>query len=283
MSAKTWQNPPFEFIEQLPLAAYACDASGRIIWFNTRATELWGRSPKIGDNGELNCGFDGSTAEVLRTGMPLRGVESRVERPDGTNIWAVVYIAPIHDEDGNLAGAINCFHERVAEALDARAGDWVQSRDARLVATYEHVGAGIVEVDQDGRILRVNQQLCALTGYSAAELLGRTIFQETLPEDVDADQQQFQRQLTGEIDRYSIEKRIYRKTGEHFWAEVASSSVRDAAGKFLYAVRVQHDISNRKLAEEELARRMDEQAALFQFSERIQDITEIREIYDAVA
>ena len=281
MSAKTWQNPPFEFIEQLPLAAYACDASGRIIWFNTRATELWGRSPKIGDNGELNCGFDGSTAEVLRTGMPLRGVESRVERPDGTNIWAVVYIAPIHDEDGNLAGAINCFHERVAEALDARPGDWVQSRDARLVATYEHVGAGIVEVDQDGRILRVNQQLCALTGYSAAELLGRTIFQETLPEDVDADQQQFQRQLTGEIDRYSIEKRIYRKTGEHFWAEVASSSVRDAAGKFLYAVRVQHDISNRKLAEEELARRMDEQAALFQFSERIQDITEIREIYDA--
>ena len=71
---------------------------------------------------------------------------------------------------------------------------WLFPRDERLAATYEHVGAGIVEVDGDGRMLRVNQQLCRLTGYSPHELLGRTIFQETLPDDVDADLQQFKRQ-----------------------------------------------------------------------------------------
>lgn len=158
--------------------------------------------------------------------------------------------------------------------------DWIQTRDSRLAATYEHVGAGIVEVDEDGRMLRVNQRLCLLTGYSAPELLGRTIFQETLPEDADADREQFRRQLAGEIDRYTIEKRIYRKNGEHFWAEVASSSVRDAAGKFLYAVRVQHDITARKRAEHELARRTDEQAALFQFSERLQRVADRREIHE---
>jgi PAS domain S-box-containing protein len=129
-------------------------------------------------------------------------------------------------------------------------------------------------------MLRVNQRLCLLTGYSAPELLGRTIFQETLPEDADADREQFRRQLAGEIDRYTIEKRIYRKNGEHFWAEVASSSVRDAAGKFLYAVRVQHDITARKRAEHELARRMDEQTALFQFSERLQRVADRREIHE---
>ena len=46
--------------------------------------------------------------------------------------------------------------------------------DAGLAATYEHVGAGIVEVDENGRMLRVNQQLCELTGYSSAQLLGWT-------------------------------------------------------------------------------------------------------------
>jgi PAS domain S-box-containing protein len=136
-------------------------------------------------------------------------------------------------------------------------------------------------------MLRVNQQLCRLTGYSAPELLGRTIFQETLPEDVDGDLQQFKRQLAGEIDRYSIEKRIYRNNGEYFWAEVTSSSVRDAAGRFLYAVRVQHDITGRKIAEQALARRMDEQAALFEFSERLQHVTSLQEVYnvalDAIA
>jgi PAS domain S-box-containing protein len=162
----------------------------------------------------------------------------------------------------------------------ARAERSVLTHDERLAATYEHVGAGIIEVDGDGRMLRVNQQLCQLTGHSAQELVGRTIFQETLPEDLDADLQQFRRQLAGEIDGYSIEKRINRKNGDHFWAEVTSSSVRDAEGRFLYAVRVQHDITSRKFAEQALARRMDEQAALFEFSDRLQHVSSFQQVYD---
>jgi PAS domain S-box-containing protein len=298
LASVTWRNPSAAFVEQLPIAIYACDARGRILWFNSRAAELWGRTPRIGDDSELFCGsyrlfFDGKLisreetpmAEVLRTGIPVRSVEGRVERPDGSHIWAVVHISPVLDEDGNVEGAINCFHERVGggrlEITDARAQDWLRTRDDRLAATYEHVGAGIVEVDQDGRMLRVNQQLCLLTGYSASELLGRTIFQETLPEDVSEDRDQFRRQLAGELERYTIEKRIYRKDGGHIWASVTSSSVRDAAGKFLYAVRVQHDITDRKRTEQMLARRMEEQAALFAFSERLQHCASAAQVYDA--
>ncbi|HEU0084070.1 MAG TPA: PAS domain S-box protein [Bradyrhizobium sp.] len=155
-----------------------------------------------------------------------------------------------------------------------------RARDARLAATWEHVGAGIVEVDGAGCMLRVNQKICELTGYSAADLLGRTIFQLTLPDDVDEDRVQFERQRNGEIERYAVEKRIACKNGDHFWAEVASSGVRDADGKFLYAVRVQHDITSRKHAEQELARRMAEQAALFEFSERLQHVTGVQEVYE---
>jgi GAF domain-containing protein len=62
---------------------------------------------------------------------------------------------------------------------------------------------------------------------------------------------------------------------------VTSSSVRDASGNFLYAVRVQHDISARKQAEQALARRSEEQAALFHFSERLQYATSLPDVYDA--
>jgi PAS domain S-box-containing protein len=150
----------------------------------------------------------------------------------------------------------------------------------RRAASYEHVGAGIVEIDQDGRILRVNQYSCELTGYSAPELLGRSIFEETHPDDVEHDRAQFNRQLAGEIDRYTLEKRLRMRSGDFYWAEVTSSSVRDAEGKFLYAVRVQHDITARKEAEFALARRMDEQAALFQFSECLQHVVSVEEIYE---
>ena len=170
-------------------------------------------------------------------------------------------------------------HERPAADLPGL--QLLAPGEARLAAIYEYVGAGIVEVDHEGRIVRVNRQLCQLTGYSATELLGRTIFQETLPEDVDNDLKLFRGQLAGETDRYTVEKRILRRDGTHFWAEVTSSSILDGAGRFLYAVRVQHDITGRKTAELALARRMDEQAALFEFSERLQYVTSAPQLHEA--
>jgi PAS domain S-box-containing protein len=150
----------------------------------------------------------------------------------------------------------------------------------RRAANYEHIGAGVVEIDQDGRVLRANQYSCELTGYSAAELLGRSLFEETHPDDFEEDRAQFNRQLAGEIDRYTLEKRLRKSSGEFFWAQVTSTSVRGADGRFLYAVRVQHDISVRKEAEFALARRMEEQSALFQFSECLQHVVSVEEIYD---
>ncbi|KRR22259.1 PAS domain S-box protein [Bradyrhizobium retamae] len=156
-----------------------------------------------------------------------------------------------------------------------------QAHEDRLAITYEHVGVGIVEIDEAGRMLRVNQRLCELMGHEAADLLGRSIFDETSPHDVAHDLAQFRRQITGDIDRYTIEKRIVRKDGSSFWAEVTSVSVRDASGNFLYAVRVQHDISARKETEFALARRSEEQGALFEFSENLQRATSFSDVYDA--
>ncbi|MGY2906533.1 PAS domain S-box-containing protein [Bradyrhizobium sp. URHC0002] len=159
--------------------------------------------------------------------------------------------------------------------------EWLRAHEESLAATYDNVGVGIAEIDQAGRMLRVNQKVCELTGRGAADLLGRSIFDETSPQDVAQDLAEFRRQIAGEIDRYTIEKRLARKDGSYLWVEVTSSSVRDASGNFLYAVRVQHDISARKKAEQALARRSEEQAALFQFSERLQYATSLPGVYDA--
>jgi PAS domain S-box-containing protein len=289
-TATTLQASP-EFLELLPLAIYACDAKGRLLWFNARAAELWGRTPLIGDDSERFCGsyrlhFAGRQiardetpmASVLRTGIPLRGVEGEVERPDGTRIWCMVHIEPVEDEDGTIVGAINCFHETTA-LHDAT--ELLRQQDARLAATYERAGIGIAEVDAHGTLLRVNARLCELTGLSPEQLQGRTIFEETFVEDVERDRQQFRRQVAGEIDRYTIEKRIRRCDGTYVWTSITSSSVCDAQGRFLYAVRVQHDMDDRKRAEDALARRMQEQAALYDFTECLQHARSFEDVYKA--
>src|SRR3954471_9351093 len=86
---------------------------------------------------------------------------------------------------------------RARGAAEPNAQQWLRARDARLAATWEHVGAGIVEVDSDGRMLRVNQKICELTGYSAGEMLGRTIFDMTVAEDAEEDRAQLARQRDG--------------------------------------------------------------------------------------
>jgi PAS domain S-box-containing protein len=106
-------------------------------------------------------------------------------------------------------------------------------------------------VDADGRLLRANAQACRLLGFSPDEARGCSIFDETTDERGQADRQQFQRQVAGESDRYTVEKRIHRKDGSSIWASITSSSIRDSDGRFLYAIRTQEDICERKQREEE--------------------------------
>lgn len=153
------------------------------------------------------------------------------------------------------------FEKRTRQGSPAagQSGDeWLRAAQDRLASTFELAGVGILEIDPTGEILRVNRRACDLMGYAADDLVGRSIFNETSPLDVAQDLQQFRRQVAGEIDRYTIEKRLMRKDGSCVWAEVTSSSVRDASGNFLYAVRVQYDITERRQAEARQRHLIDE-------------------------
>lgn len=151
--------------------------------------------------------------------------------------------------------------------------------DHSLTATFEQLGVGIAEVDAAGNLLRVNAYLCELLGYSAGELLGRSIFDPALAEVPETDRVEFGRQVRGEIYRYRIQKRLYRPDGSKLWISITSSSVRDEEGRFLYAVRIQEDITARKHAEDELARRMEEQTALYQFTDSLKNCASLVDIY----
>ena len=212
----------------------------------------------------------------LRRNEQIDQIPARLRAKDGS-IRDVLITATARLSDGEL---IDVRSITVDVTDRARSEELLRRHDERLSATYHHAGIGIVEVDAEGRLLRVNAQLAGLMGYSSEELVGRSIFDETVAEDVEGDYAQFKRQVAGDIDGYSVEKRIRRKDGGYFWAAIASSTVRDAQGRFLYAVRVQHDITDRKQAEEALARRAAEQEALYEFTERLQHAGSLTEIYE---
>jgi PAS domain S-box-containing protein len=124
---------------------------------------------------------------------------------------------------------------------------WRES-EQRLAATYAHAAIGIAEVDENGRLLRVNETTCAITGFGREELLRMSVFDVTHPDDRAPDEAQFHGQARGGSG-YAVEKRLVRRDGRVIWVDVRSSTVRDAAGRFLYGIRVVQDITERKDAE----------------------------------
>lgn len=252
-------------LDMLPIATFVCDAKGTILQYNRRATEIWGRAPAPGQtHAQFTQGMafraaDGTPqersvlAQVLATGAPVRDVERRIERPDGTGAIVSVTADPLRNAKGELVGAVNCFiditeRKRMDDALE-RSRQHALEQEQRLAATYEHIAIGISEVAPDGRFMRVNEATCAITGYSREELMAVRLFQHTHPDDVDFDREGFRKQVAGELEFYSVEKRLIRKDGRVVWLSVRSSPVRTADGQLLYVVRVVQDITERKAAE----------------------------------
>jgi PAS domain S-box-containing protein len=184
-------------------------------------------------------------ARVLRTGVGIRDLELMIERRDGSRARVLANIEPLFDENGRIVGAVNCMQDiTVAHRVEAA---WRES-EQRLAATYAHAAIGIAEVDENGRLLRVNETTCAITGYPREELLRMSIFDVTHPDDHHPDAEQFRAQAHGGSG-YTVEKRLIRRNGSVIWVDVRSSTVRDAAGRFLYGIRVVQDITERRNAE----------------------------------
>jgi two-component system, NarL family, sensor histidine kinase UhpB len=112
------------------------------------------------------------------------------------------------------------------------------------------VGAAVVSLAY--RFIRVNDALCRITGYSAEELLERGFPDITHPEDLEANIALARQLIAGEVDRYSMDKRYIRKTGEAVWVRLSVGLFRDKSGQPAWFLPVVEDISEQKQAESEL-------------------------------
>ncbi|MHC5544628.1 PAS domain S-box protein, partial [Singulisphaera rosea] len=122
-------------------------------------------------------------------------------------------------------------------------------------AFFESAAVGIGQSEPStGRILRANDRLCAITGYSRDELLSMSFREITHPEDRERDFEGFQRMVRGETSEYHIEKRYVRKDGSITWVNVSVTLVRDESGQPVRSVGVVLDVADRKQAEAALHR-----------------------------
>ncbi len=138
----------------------------------------------------------------------------------------------------------------VAERNRAEAA--LRDSEERFRGTFENAAVGIAHEDLNGRFLRVNDRFCAILGYPAVELVGKTLSEVTHPEDLAADLAQFGTLTRGESSSYTMEKRFVGKDGIAVWAGLTVSLQSDATREPRYCIKIVQDISERKRLEVEL-------------------------------
>ncbi len=204
--------------------------------------------------GDIRLNVDVPDLERLVTEVIDSVSPTQVEAQDKRGRWYSLRIRPYRTLDNKIDGAVLVLLD--VDSLK-RGEELLRASAERLRIVQEQAPVGIWEADLEGRFLRVNDTLCAITGYSRDELLSRRFQDITPTDDVERDADAYRR-LPGELGLATPREIRYRhKDGRTLWIELSTSLVHDAEGKPQFGVGIVQEVTERKRAE--LALRESEQ------------------------
>src|SRR3990172_5910275 len=111
---------------------------------------------------------------------------------------------------------------------------------------------GFVSVDMSGKILEFNRSYQKMTGYSHSELYSMTIWDLTPHRWHDMQKKIIQDQVLTKGHSEIFEKEYIKKDGSAFPIELRLYLIQDDEGKNIGTWSIVHDITKRKLTENEL-------------------------------
>ena len=221
-----------------PHPVLRASSDGTILYANTSSgplLRLWGTA--VGDRVPAEW-----SRRIART------LERRAHESIDVSCEDCIYsvnIVPVPE-----VGYVNLYGRNITERIQAEAE--LRQSEEQFRAMFEVASIGMAQADvRTGQWLRVNDKLCAITGYTAEELLRLRVSEITHPEDREQDWQAFERVVRGEAPDYRMEKRYVRKDGALVWVNVNMTVIRDADGQPLRTMATIEDITDRKRLEEE--------------------------------
>ncbi len=184
-------------------------------------------------------------ARALRSGEVVRDQEMHVRLANGEWRMLLVSAAPVR-RDGISTGAL-------VTLQDITERERAEDASRRLAAIVESSEDAIIAKTLDNTITDWNPGAERLFGYTAAEIVGRSFAVLVPPEYVAALPPVLEKLRRGE-GVHSLEIIGLRKDGTRMDLSLSVSPVKDARGNILGAATIARDVTERRRAEEAMAR-----------------------------
>lgn len=261
------------------------DGKGRVTWVNAALENMLGyKFSEIEGKrlSEIVVGEDTSkqsleiAEEEIRAKKPYN-IDLLIYKKDRSPIWVNAATTPILNEKGEI--------ERQVEIInDITERKYAEDQLTLLSLVASKTINGVAISGSDGKIKWINQSLQDLTGYSLEE------FQNTRPGDLlagegtDMELLRKARQQAADCKPSNIELLSYKKDGSQIWLSISNTPTFNIDGSLDQQVEIINDISERKLAEQELIKTREEALQLSKAKETFLSVMshEIRTPLNAV-
>ncbi len=206
---------------------FITDYEGDILCVNNRFEEVSGYSEEeaLGENPRiLNSGYQPETFyehlwSTIKSGERWRGSFCN-RKKNGDLFWTDSVIIPVKDKEGEIV-AFASAHQEVTESYRLR---------ERLQATVQNSLTGIITINAEGTITKVNPSASETFGYRPREIIGKTVDEIFPGTDLREGIENFiQKGDPGIIGR-RMEKQARRSDGSCFPAQVELNEIRTEEG-----------------------------------------------------
>lgn len=225
-----------------PYRTLALDGPGLVAWVARTGEAVY--VPDVSKDARYLCAEPRAKSEYslpLRAGPTLVGVLNIESDVDG--IRAVT------------RKLVDQFASQAALAIDrSDLYKRLQASEERFRSIFEQGHIGVALVDLHGRFVTVNPALAQMVDYAPPDLRGLHLTDIVVPEERQHTLDLVNQLLEGKAERFTIEGRCLRQSGETLWCIMIGSPIRDSAGHPAYTLAMLLDISERKKAENERAR-----------------------------